>query len=793
MARWVFRIGAGLTVLVALIAVALWLALRASLPQLDGELPLAGIEAPVTVQRDEHGATTIRGGNRQDLARVTGFAHARDRFFQMDLARRAGAGELAALLGEGLVEFDLERRRHRMRARAARVLAEAAPAYRALLRAYAEGVNAGLDSLGARPWEYLALRVRPQRWQPEDSVLVVAGMYFTLQGHQADIEKSLGRLQACLPAAAFEFMAPRKTAYEHPLRGAPGSALSVPGPEVWDFRDRAPVEQASLRAAHGPAHPGSNNWAVAGARTATGAALVANDMHLGLRVPNTWYRLRLVGRSADGGPLNMTGVSLPGTPWVVAGSNGDVAWGFTNSYGDWLDLIRIETVGDRGTHYRVPGDEAAFEVFEEVIRVKGGEPRRISVRETRWGPVIEDDAPRGPLVWRWVGHRPWGLAGNAMLEMETADSVETALAIAPRVGIPAQNLVVGDRDGNIGWSVMGPIPARPAESAPRVPLSWRDVTPGWRGWLPVAEYPRVVNPDSGAIVTANNRVAGPAGLARIGWGGYDLGARAGQIADGLRQPGKLTPADMLAIQLDDRALFLARWRSLALSVLDSDAPDTHPLRRKLRAQVENWTARAGVDASGYRLVREFRERVAASVYRSVTRDCGDPDQLGPPPRWEAPLWAIVSTQPRHLLDAGTDSWQEVLLEHLDAVAERTGGEPATYTWGERNRLDMAHPLARALPLLGGWLNMTATPLPGDDHMPRVQSPDFGASERFAVSPGHEEEAYLHLPGGQSGHPLSPYYRAGHKAWIEGQPTPFLPGPPVHELRLLPPEQLTARP
>jgi len=793
MSRRIFRIGAGLAVLVAAVAVAVWLVLRASLPQLDGELALAGIEAPVTVQRDEHGATTIRGSSRLDLARATGFAHARDRFFQMDLARRAGAGELAALLGEALVEFDLERRRHRMRARAAHVLAEAAPEYRALLRAYSEGVNAGLDSLGARPWEYLALRAGPRRWRPEDTVLVVASMYFMLQADQANIERRLGRLHACLPATAFEFVAPRRTAYEHPLRGTPGPALSVPGPKVWDFSDRAPLQQANRGAFPVLTRPGSNNWAVAGARSATGGALVANDMHLGLRVPNTWYRLRLVGRAADGGPLDMTGVSLPGTPWVVAGSNGRIAWGFTNSYGDWLDLIRIETTGDQGEHYRVPDGEAAFKVFDEVIRVKGGEPHRMRVRETRWGPVIEDDAAGGPLVWRWVGHRQRGLTSNAMLEMETADSVTTALAIAPRVGIPAQNLVVGDRDGNIGWTVMGPIPARPENSAPRVPLSWRDAHPGWRGWLPAAEYPRVVNPDNGAIVTANNRVAGPQGLARVGWGGYDLGARAGQIADGLRGPGKLTPADMLEIQLDDRALFLARWRSLALDVLDAAALDAHPLRQQLRAPIENWSARAGVDASGYRLVREFRDRVAAAVFSSLTRDCDAGDPLRPPPRWEAPLWAIVSDRPGHLLDAGADSWREVLLEHLDEVAERTGGDPATYTWGKRNRLDMAHLLARALPLLGRWLNMPAAALPGDDHMPRVQSPDFGASERFAVSPGHEDDAYLHMPGGQSGHPLSPYYRAGHAAWVAGRPTPFLPGAPVHELRLVPPDKPMKRP
>jgi penicillin amidase len=322
--------------------------------------------------------------------------------------------------------------------------------------------------------------------------------------------------------------------------------------------------------------------------------------------------------------------------------------------------------------------------------------------------------------------------------------------------------------------------------APR-PVQWRDA----------ATQPAIVDPEIGRIWTANARaVEGEAeravgGDEARGGLGYDLGARARQIRDGLlalQRPAR--PSDMLAIQLDDRALFLDRWRRLLLATLDEEALKNQPRRAELRRLAERWEGHAGVDSVGYRVVREFRQRTELAVWRMLLGAIGvDPGTQRPARQFEGPLWRLVTEQPEHLRVGPDASWPEFLLRQVDALAEqlRATCEPVTAcTWGARNRIALRHPMSRALPWLAPLLDMPVTPLPGDNDMPRVQVGAFGASERFAVSPGREAEGYLQLPGGQSGHPLSPYYRAGFDDWARGRPTPFLPGPMQHKLLLQPP-------
>jgi penicillin amidase len=207
--------------------------------------------------------------------------------------------------------------------------------------------------------------------------------------------------------------------------------------------------------------------------------------------------------------------------------------------------------------------------------------------------------------------------------------------------------------------------------------------------------------------------------------------------------------------------------------------------------VEAWGGRAAVESAGYRIVRAFRSAVADDLLDALTTRCHEADpnfETGSMPQREGPLWRLVSERPDHLRPRAYKTWDEALLASLDralALVTKDGTSLDQATWGKRNTLRMQHPLSRAVPQLSAWLDMTPQPLPGDNSMPRVQAPEFGASERMVVSPGHEEEGLFHMPGGQSGHPLSPYYRAGHEAWTTGQPAAFLPGTPEHVLVLTP--------
>lgn len=767
----------------------------ASLPQLDGQRRIPGLAAPVEVERDDLGVPTIHAANRLDAARALGFLHAQDRFFQMDLLRRQAAGELAEIVGPAVVKVDRRHRVHRFRALARQILELSPPQDRALLTAYAEGVNAGLSSLGEKPFEYLLLHVNPAPWRPEDSILAVHAMFFELNDDVGRRESALGMLRDTLPPPMFDLLAAPGTEWDAPLMGPAFDTPPIPGPAVFDLRKRPALPKAAHRTAPRDdedleaAAAGSNNWAVAGPHTADGHALLANDMHLGLRVPNTWYRASIVRPDDLGGTLRITGVTLPGTPTVAVGSNGHVAWGFTNSYGDWTDLIELLVDPKDANAYRTPEGMKRFETVKERIRVKGGADDVLEVRETIWGPVIDEDHLGRPRVLAWTAHHPEAV--NLEIDkLQTARTLEEAMAVANRSGIPPQNFTVADETGRVGWTIVGRIPRRVGFDG-RTPTSWADGSHRWDGWLAPQEYPRIVNPPSGRIWTANARVLGGEGLNIVGNGGYALGARARQIRDDLMKLERVTPRDLLAIQLDDRALFLDRWRDLLLQALSPAALQGHPTRAELRKLVETtWTGRASVDSAAYRAVRLFHNLLEDQVFASLTGqgDVPEEDRFEPTEQFGGTLWRIVTERPMNLLDPRYPSWDQEILAAVDAVLDRfgeSGSDLADRSWGERNTIRIRHPLSAAVPLLSRWLDVPARQLPGDWDMPRVQSPTFGASERMVVSPGQEETGIFHMPGGQSGNPLSPYYQKGIEAWQEGKATPFLPGPPVHKLRLTP--------
>jgi penicillin amidase len=280
-------------------------------------------------------------------------------------------------------------------------------------------------------------------------------------------------------------------------------------------------------------------------------------------------------------------------------------------------------------------------------------------------------------------------------------------------------------------------------------------------------------------------------LAFMGDGGYDLGARAAQIRDDLLALPTATAADMANIQLDDRALFLARWRDLLLDLLKDDASAKNPLRAQARDLIEHWSGRAAVDDAGYRIVRAARLQIRKDVYESLTalaRERFPHTRFTPSAQFEGPLWQLVTQRPMHLLDPHYASWDAALLASFDRVLtslQTECKELRRCTWGEANVLQMRHPLSAALPLASHWLDMPAQELPGDAQMPRVQGTAFGASQRLVVSPGHEAQGSLQMPGGPVDHPLSPFYGAGHAAWARGEPTPLLPGAAKHTLTLRP--------
>lgn len=784
---WLKRILGGLLLLIVLCALALWLALRGSLAQLDGERAVPTLSAPAELQRDARGYVTVTAENRLDVARALGFVHAQERFFQMDLMRRNAAGELSALVGAKALPLDKQRRLHRFRHRAEAGLAALPADERALLEAYAAGVNAGLAALSNRPPEYLLLRQAPQPWVMADTVLVAYGMYLDLQNSQGRDDVAMGLLHDAVPADWYAFLTQHSPDWQAAMDDSRMAAVPLPAGPLPDAlrAARTACSDCSLRDAR---DIGSNNFAIAASHGAQGQAILADDMHLDLRSPGTWFKARMKWKDAAGSH-DVAGVTLPGAPLLVVGSNGHVAWGFTNTTSDWADVISLK-LNAAGTHYLAGGVEKPLQRSVERIEVVGGAAVDHVVLESEWGPVLPQKAPAGrAYVLRWVAHDVAGM-NMRLMHMEAATNVDEAVRIAAGAGLPAQNLMLADAGGRIAWTVIGAMPRRVDSGDIDLPQDWSDGRSRWQGYLGAAEQPHIVDPADGRLWTANARMVGGDALKLLGDGGYDLGARAQQIRDDLRAHDKLDEAGLHAVQLDHRALFLQRWRQLLLEkVLTPDFVAANGLA-DYRAEVDKSADAARPDAVGYLLVRNFRQQALKSLFAPLAGMLESNGlkladlKLVP----ETPGWALIQAARPDTLPAAFKSWPELLQRAvLDSRKELLDkyGSIAAATWGADNPTNMRHPLSQALPALSGWLDQASQGMAGDSHMPQVSNHGHSQSERMVVSPGHEERGILVIPGGQSGHPMSPFYQGDHAAWLAGEPLPFLPGETTHRLVLRP--------
>jgi penicillin G amidase len=767
-------------VLSVLLGVWFWRVLAGSVAGLEGGITLSALQAPVEIKRDRYGVPTVIARNRLDLARALGFLHGQERFFQMDMIRRSGAGEVSELTGKVALPIDLSHRLHRFRARANAILAQMPEEHRKLIEAYAEGVNAGLSALAHKPFEYSLLRAEPIPWRPADSLLAIYAMYFELQDSSGWPQRRKALAEKALGPDLANFLYPR---------GEPGDAALdgslLPEPRT---PERAAAPPISIPASPPPLPNGSNAFAVSGAKTSSGRAIVANDMHLPLRVPNNWYRARLLVQQSEEVALDLNGVTLPGVPLLVAGSNGKVAWGLTNSHIATGDAIRLDPVPGDPRAYLTPNGPLSLSIVTERVCPVGSPCQDLQIESSIWGPVVAHDADGTRIVWRWTADDMNAIDFRGLLGFETASTVREAFDAAHLAGLPQQNLVAVDREGHAGWTIIGQIPIR--VGLDDRPNSWADGSRGWQGYLSPYEVPEVLDPADGIIWSANNRLVGGAALALLGDGGYASAARAQKIRDDLKAKGHATERDLLSIQLDVQASALEPWQKLLVKLLEARRGN---LSLAMLNYVKNWGEAAATDSVGYRLVRSFEEEAVRLIYGGfggAIRALAYPD-AGPltPRRAEWPSLRLLTERPNHLVPAPFQSWNEVMDALYDRVAERVrneaGGDLSQFTWGRRNHSGIHHPLALGLPAIGLLTDPPEVPMPGDTLLPRVGAPGFGSTERFVVSPGHEGDGIFEMPVGEASNPLSPYFLAGHSDWLEGRASPFMPESPRWTLVLKP--------
>jgi penicillin G amidase len=793
---------------ILLLASGAWL-LRRTLPNEEEARAVRGLQAPVSIAYDTLGVAVITAASINDLAFAQGYAHARDRRFQMELFRRAGAGRLAEIFGPAALGADRHARTLGFARVADSTFAIMPAARRARLEAYAAGVNA-FDRSHPKPPEFLVLGIPLEPWRPADNALVTLLLFDDLQ-FDGSSERAVEVMDAALPPALVRFLLPESTPGDVALdRAAAPPAPPTPPPADVDVRRGLAKAASGATSSWSPEHEaaderaaifawcgnvatpdqrsiGSNNWVVDGAHSASGGALVCNDPHLSLRVPVIWHRERL---EAPG--LDITGVSVPGTTDIIIGSNGRVAWGFTNVEGDFVDFVRVQFAGRDSSSYVGPAGPERFRTRTEVMRVKGAAAETLRVRETRWGPVIANSIRGGPLALEWGALDPTSCDFD-MLDEARATNVRELLQAFDSFSGPAQNLVAGDRDGHIAWRIVGRLPRR-AGFDPRRPRDGAAPNAGWFGWWPQDSMPGVIDPPGGFLATANQRTVGGRMWDRVGTGA-GMPWRAHRIAELLAgSDGAKGAARMIAIQNDVRDDFLEDTDA-ALAAAESGQPQRPDSAwATARALHASWRASRGADttSAGHAFMRYVRLALHQELLQPLLAPCVARDSTF---RYSWSLEdevvrRLLTERPPHLLNPKYRDYNALVRAATDTAAAwlkaRVPGVPLErITWGMINRARINHPLGSAVPALDPWLDMPHAALSGGSSVVRVTRPTSGASMRMVVDLGAPDSSRFSLPGGQSGHFLSRHYGDEFADWVAGRYQPFYPAAARHTVRLTP--------
>jgi penicillin G amidase len=777
---------------------------NSSLPLLDGTIS-ASISNAASINRDKQGYAKIKAESWHDAYFALGFAHGQDRFFYMDLARKSVSGKLSELFGSRTVEYDLSIRIHQFEQRAQHAVDALSADKLDLIKFYIAGVNHGLSTLSDVPFEYQILSASPEPWTEKDIFLVIFSMYLSLQ--DSDGEQEYQRLLAAqsIEQSLVDFIFPKGSKIDAPIDESVVSVASVPElPTVVSIKPKkaavssssdgqqkshSEVPQKSDLAAAVFDHSidflkqkksyeqvvGSNNWAVSGSLTQDGRAILADDMHLGLGVPNIWYRADIEVSDGEINHLH-TGVSLPGVPGIVVGSNQSIAWGFTNSYGDWHDLIPISLNPDNQIEYLMGDQYVAINTIEQELIVKDEESVLFTIETTELGPIVKKDEEKNIIyVLQWVAHDTEGLNLD-LLELNNAKNVQQAIQAANGAGIPAQNMLVVDNLGHIAWTIAGAIPKRIRSGyIPKL-----DNGPGWQSYLNESDYPKVINPPSGRLWTANSRVVGSDMLNHIGDGGYASAYRARQIKRALFEKALFSEKDLLDIQLDDRAIYLRPWLIYLMT-----SAERMPMATKeaLLEIVNQWDGRATPNSQAYYLLKEFRSRVSAKIIERIEQvvDHDEFDYRAATRQWEHVVHQVLTAKKTSWLPAPYQSFEAL----LDDMVKEAWQDSEYGNKIFKGNVQLGHVFSRMIPGAGFWLALDEEQVPGDIEMPRVGGRSFGASQRLVVSPGLEKSALFHMPAGQVGNPNSPFWGAGHLNWLEGNPAPLQLDNFKHQLILEP--------
>ena len=773
--KMILRAFLALALLFALAAAAGYAWLRQSLPQLEGTLTLSGLMAPVEIVRDRHGVPHIYAGSVEDAQFALGFVHAQDRLWQMEMNRRIGAGRLSEAIGAAALDTDKFLRTLGARRAAEATLKRLSAEARGQLDAYANGVNAFLaQRAGPLPPEFLLTGVAPEPWQSADSVAWTKMMAWDLGGNWRSELLRMRLAKKLSTKQIGEFLPPYPG--DAPLAIADYGAL---------YRQLDASKLASI-AIPGLAEAGaSNNWVMAGSRTASGKPLLANDPHLGLAVPAVWYFAHL---SAPG--YEVMGATLPGVPGVVLGRNQRIAWGMTNTYPDVQDLY-VERV-DAAGQVLSPQGWQKLATRSEVIKVKGQADVALTVRESRHGPLISDVfkpaaealPPGYALALAWTALREDDLSMMAAGKFAGAGNWNEFLAAARDVHSPQQNIVYADTDGNIGFVAPGRVPVR----KPANDLKGQAPAPGWEakydwdGFIAFEDLPQSYNPASGEVMTANHKIV-PKDYPHYLTSEWNPPYRADSIAQLLGETPKHTTQSFARIQADTVSLQVREILPLLLKARPQGAEAQQVLQ-----QLGRWNADMAAASAEPLIVSAWLRELGRLIYADELGDMFDG-------AWEhravfmRNVLADTGGQGRWCDDVTTpakESCADLLPRALDlALADlkrRYGDDRKQWRWGKAHfALSEHRPFGRQ-PQLARFFDVRV-PSPGDTYtvnvgrntLPNDSAPfasRHSASLRAVYDLAEPDKSmYIHSTG-QSGNLLSPLYENFAERWSRAEYIPM---------------------
>jgi penicillin amidase len=809
---------------VALLAAAvggglLWLhhAAKAALPVLDGDVQVTGLSAPVTVRRDAHGVPHILAASQEDLFLAQGYVTAQDRLWQMDVFRRNANGELAEIMGASLVPHDRAQRVLQFRNTARRIYADMPADDRARFEAYARGVNLYIsqhhDSL---PPEFRLLAYKPQPWNGVDSISIGMMMVDMLDTHW-DVKFVRGAISAKLNNPKLESdLYPVGSWRDHPPTGVLLD-LSQPHPEPSpvpsndedDDRNQTRLTpEEDLRALRetlglptcNRCALGSNNWVISGAHTASGKPLLSNDMHLGLNVPNIWY---IADLSAPG--FHAAGVTLPGMPYVIAGHNEHVAWGFTALYGDVQDLY-LEKVDGKGHFEDIDGTWKRLDVDHEVIHVRGSKDVELDVQLTPHGPLInpmfKKEYPTTSLKWTLYDTT---LNSIPVYAIDTASNWTEFSAAIQQWSWPTQNVVYSDDQGHIAYQAVGKVPIRSGGSGlfdHPLPYNTMNLSYEWgipkfengkyagtQIYVPFDEMPSAVDPPSGFLATANSRVTTDKSKFPITNEWADP-YRAERIYKLLQGRDHLTPTDLLAVQTDiysEMDQQMAHRFAYAIDHTDGTDDRLHKAADLMRS----WDGRLTTDSAAASLVTQTRKALWPLILEPKLGK-----EFAADYRWSESNFAeeeIVMHANPDWLPPGYKDWDALLT---DAVRQgmKAGNAPADvskWVYGSWHVVDLEHPLAGFLPWVSRIAGTGPQPLSGDTVTVKQVGRAFGPSQRFTMDWSNIDGSTENIVLGESGDPYSAYFRDQWSDYYNGRTfaLPFTPAAvqsqTQHTLRMRP--------